>query len=749
MGYTGSKGSVADWKMDTVANLMKDFQIDRAYIEAELESILASALFKDSNRASALLHFIVKAALTGETDSLKETYLAVAVFGRDASYDPKLDPIVRVQAGRLRAKLAAYYDGPGSRSSLRIEIPKGSYKPQIIELEPEIPTNEEVVPSPPIEVVTAPQIEPFIRRRNVYGPWHFVTLFGVVFALVSGFLWLWIAKRNPSHAMQIQPVATALGRNRQASFSSDNHHFVLVWSDGTMAPNLYISDIDGTEKKAFTHGTDFSIRPAWSPDDRDIAFLRISQNTSEIVVKPVYGSSESVLGSIHTPVNLWTAGPSVSTYAPGPAWSRDGRSLIVTDDQDGKGFGLYVWSLAHGDRRRLTTPEGTSEDIFPAVSPDGSSVAFVRYTSSGSDDVFVTSFNGGPLTRLSFERRDIQGLTWTPDGNNLIFASNRSGEHRLWKLSKRGGEPIEVQTSGKDLTEPAISPDGRSLLYTETNLNTNIWQLSINRHGVGLATPIPWSNSTRRSGSPQYSPDGQRVVFLSDRSGDLHLWTAARDGSNARQLTHADDLSPGGPRWSPDGKQIAFYALVDQNKQLFVVDSESGSVSRFLKDRFDDRSPNWSNDGRSIYFNSNRDGSRGCWKLSLADGAVSKLTNRLCWDAFESPDNQFVYFTTDQPGIWRIATTGKTDQVVPSLKTVGVDRYFASTRKGLYFVDHQDLTKAIQRFDPKTGLVETVGHLQGDLLPWELGLSVSPDDATVLFTKADESMSEIDLVHNF
>jgi TolB-like protein len=101
--------------------------ISEADVRAELDRILASKGFASAGRISKLLRFVVEKTLAGETDQLKEYSVGVEVFERDEKYDPRLDSIVRVEAGRLRTKLDEYYNGNGSTSSVRITLPRGGY----------------------------------------------------------------------------------------------------------------------------------------------------------------------------------------------------------------------------------------------------------------------------------------------------------------------------------------------------------------------------------------------------------------------------------------------------------------------------------------------------------------------------------------------------------------------------------------------------------------------------------------------
>lgn len=104
-------------------------EIPPAAIRDQLSRIVASATFNDSPRMARFLRFAVEETLHGNAGQLKETVIGTQVFDRPSSYDPRIDPIVRVEARRLRTKLQAYYEGPGQHDELVVELPKGRYTP--------------------------------------------------------------------------------------------------------------------------------------------------------------------------------------------------------------------------------------------------------------------------------------------------------------------------------------------------------------------------------------------------------------------------------------------------------------------------------------------------------------------------------------------------------------------------------------------------------------------------------------------
>jgi hypothetical protein len=103
-----------------------------ASVRDHLASLLASPHFDAGSRSREFLRYVVEEALAGRGPALNQAAVAISVFGRDARFDPVLDPIVRVQAGRLRRSLERYYVLCGDSQTLRIELPKGSYAPSFV-----------------------------------------------------------------------------------------------------------------------------------------------------------------------------------------------------------------------------------------------------------------------------------------------------------------------------------------------------------------------------------------------------------------------------------------------------------------------------------------------------------------------------------------------------------------------------------------------------------------------------------------
>src|SRR5215472_2032428 len=115
---------------------MRPVECDDQGVRRELDLVLGSEGFARNERLSRFLRFVVERRLEGRDQELKESVIAVEVFGRSPDYDPRRDPIVRTEATRLRARLSQYYVGEGKGDSLIIELPKGGYSPAFTQAAP-------------------------------------------------------------------------------------------------------------------------------------------------------------------------------------------------------------------------------------------------------------------------------------------------------------------------------------------------------------------------------------------------------------------------------------------------------------------------------------------------------------------------------------------------------------------------------------------------------------------------------------
>jgi dipeptidyl aminopeptidase/acylaminoacyl peptidase len=272
----------------------------------------------------------------------------------------------------------------------------------------------------------------------------------------------------------------------------------------------------------------------------------------------------------------------------------------------------------------------------------------------------------------------------------------------------------------------------------------NIWRLEVRGANRKAAEPVNLISSTYAEDSPQYSPDGKSVAFVSLRSGSNEIWVCRNDGSNPVQLTSLG--STGSPHWSPDGRSIVFDSNLEGGPNIYIIDGSGGKPRRMTNHPSMAAVANFSRDGRWIYFASNRANDWQIWKMPAAGGEPTQVTRHGGHIASESLDGKFVYFTKEfwKTTLWRVPVDGGEEEKVEE-SVLG--QAFAPAREGIYFVAlHPDGRSAVRFHSFATGKVTTVAAIHR---PVGWGLALSPDERYLLYTQVDRSGSDLMLVENF
>jgi Tol biopolymer transport system component len=391
------------------------------------------------------------------------------------------------------------------------------------------------------------------------------------------------------------------------------------------------------------------------------------------------------------------------------SWSPDGRWLVTSAKKSADAVAaIWLVSVESGEKRQLTSPPSNDlGDTYPSFSPDGRTLAFVRYTALEASDLYVLqllpnlSGNGEPR-RLTSENRDFRGMAWTADGAGIVFSSNRGRTRSLWQMAV-SGSPSRRLSVGENGILPAVSSRANRLVYTQTITDSNIWRVNLQDRSEPATQLLA---STRADYNPSYSPDGRRIAFESSRSGSEEVWVSDADGSNAIQLV--DMGRSGSPRWSPDGQRIAFDSNVGGNWQIYSVSARGGRPERMTNSAANEVRPSWSHDGKWIYFGSNRSGAFQIWKMPAGGGTAEQVTRNGGYTPFESPDERTIYYTKNDSipcPLWKApADGGKESQVLDSV----TNPHFAVSRGGIYFL----LGPRLQYFDFSTGKSKTILTLQ-------------------------------------
>jgi Tol biopolymer transport system component len=284
----------------------------------------------------------------------------------------------------------------------------------------------------------------------------------------------------------------------------------------------------------------------------------------------------------------------------------------------------------------------------------------------------------------------------------------------------------------------------------------NIWRIEVPSSKSQRASPIKLISSSRSDRAAEFSPDGKRIAFESERSGTLQVWVCQADGSNPLQLTSMAEW-PACPDWSPDGRQIAFNAQAEVNsdevRHIYVMSAEGGPARRITTGPSYDGMPSWSRDGRWIYFASNRSGGWEVWKVPATGGEAVQVTKNGGFRGSESPDGKFFYYSKfiDTSGLWRIPVEGGEESMILDQLQAGYWEAWAVVDRGIYFINPESKPNAtIEFFSFATRRVTRIVSLEKPVSTLVFPtLVISPDERWILYSQRDQSGSDIMLVENF
>ena len=594
-----------------------------------------------------------------------------------------------------------------------------------------------------------PRREPFLR--------YLMVATTVVSLLMVGSFVIWYVRRQPAlsaHAMvqRTRPLLS-VSDTSHPSFSPDGNS-VAFFHEGPQGAGIYVTRVASDQVQQLTTNRS-DCCPVWSPDGRWIAFARLTDNEHHIYTVAADGGRDQKRAAEHAVTARSAAFAPVPNAAERELdtggvlprrgemdWSPDGKSIAFSGPA-----GIYLLSPDNSSVRRIVETPASAEDWVPQFSPDGSQVMFVRNWQIGEpDELWVVSSAGAAApTRLLSERGRITSPPqWSSDGRFVIFSSNRTGHPSLYRVPLDSPDyAAAITQAGTPVWDPAVSRHGYRLAYERLLRSLSIWQLDLTDSAEKRPYLVISSTSDTDQGpGPQFSPDGKRLAYMSDRNGTMEIWIANRDGSNPFQLTAVGGA--GTPRWSPDSQTIAFDVGSTTGEKIVTMNLHGGAPQVLAEGVC----PSWSRDGKWVYFASDRGGGRQVWKVPAAGGPPVQVTRQGGHAALESLDGKYIYYAktyTAEPEIWRVPLGGGEEVPMPLIRP-GTWASWQVVEGGILFVGpslgHQAV---LSYFDFARTRTSTVAVLERT--PFWLGATT--DGKTVAFDQPGREQTQAMLVENF
>ncbi len=342
-----------------------------------------------------------------------------------------------------------------------------------------------------------------------------------------------------------------------------------------------------------------------------------------------------------------------------------------------------LWTAA-ATAQALTSRGVTAEDYYafetlsdPHFSPDGTTIAFVvttvdqKQNRRRSEIRAVQSDGSRPPVVMTSTAQSSSSPRWSPDGKTLAFLSARpaadssdaaAGRTQIWLMPLGGGEARRVTSVLNGVTSFQWSPDGsRFLVVSRSGLNdeakspsdvrhyahsnykfndtgwfddkrSHIWVVDV---ATGRATQIT-SGDDWNDTDPQWSPDGRRIAFVSDRTGrafdeghNTDVWVIDANGGPLTKISD-HETGDGQPRWSPDGQTIAFVSSVPEKShaKIWLASSSGGSASRLAAEALDvlPSALRWAENGKALYFETGFHGTSQIYRVDLGTKRAAAVT---------------------------------------------------------------------------------------------------------------------------
>ena len=484
---------------------------------------------------------------------------------------------------------------------------------------------------------------------------------GVILAVAAGAgLALWL-RRSPTPPIQapLMRLTSDYGLTTDPALSPDGKLLAYA-SDRSGEGNLdiYVKQVGGGEAIRLTRDPADDRGPAFSPDGTMIAF-RSEREGGGIYIVPAWGGPARRIAP-----KGWR--PQFSPDGNWIAYSVGGEYFFGTRGD----CRIYVVPSGGGEPRQLRSDFAAAMD--PVWAPDGNHLLFLgnrdeKLSREGEEGVdwWVTPLDSGPAietgaldaTRdanlsgpVQVYRWMLRAPAWEPQGHALVFSAQSGDSTNLWRIGissktwKVTGTPQRL-TSGPTREEsPSVASASASMVrlaFASVTENSDIWSLPIDlNQGKVTGAPTRLTQDTTADFHPDLSADGNRMAWVSARSGNQEIWIRDLRSGEDSALT-ASRTDKWEPRFSPDSSRVSFSSYENKKWTIYVIPAAGGTPEKVCEDCGEANA--WSPDGKQMIGNRLEGQS---WVLDVASRRKSDLlaTGQRTVPGDVSPDSRWFTF---------------------------------------------------------------------------------------------------------
>jgi Tol biopolymer transport system component len=275
---------------------------------------------------------------------------------------------------------------------------------------------------------------------------------------------------------------------------------------------------------------------------------------------------------------------------------------------------------------------------------------------------------------------------------SIVFTSERDGVDDLYVMDADGGNVKRLTETDRNEWWGGLSPDGSAIVFGRNYTDRLSTSTGLRPHGIFILRPgeepIDLTDDSAWNSLPRWSPDGSRILFNSDRTGEtIEIFVMDADGGNVQQLTETGTSGSAGG-WSPDGSQVVISATAPgrEDRDIFIMNADGSGLTRLTEDPGNDSRASWSPDGSWILFDSDRDGDREIFLIHPDGTGIQQLTDNADRDDFASwsPDGQAIAFTSNRDGNLEIYVMKVDGSGQANLSQTEADELFPSWSGGSF-----------------------------------------------------------------
>ncbi len=407
--------------------------------------------------------------------------------------------------------------------------------------------------------------------------------------------------------------------------------------------DIWVIDSEGGNALQLTDHEAADRRPTWSADGSEIYFTSFRSGEAAIWRVPrLGGAAEMVLPD-----------------ADDPALSPEGTLLAFVRRNESGHYRVAIAPLDDLENFRYLT---ASEDGFwyhrnPRFSPDGTRISY-----NTARDLWIVAVGGGRPRQLTFENEPIGEADWS--GESIIFSRLSFGVTALWRLDPAGGSQERLTAGSSFENQVSLSGDGRTIIYSTERSET--W-LNLVNHLTGVKTRL---GDVLNPDMASMAPDGSSIAFsASYRERYCIFLQRLHEGQpvDKVQLLISQPGTYANPVFSPDGRWLAFHRVIGDQRDIWTLSIEGGVPFQITTDEGADVCPYFSPDGTRLAFASDRNGRSHIWWVPIEDGRrvgeAEQLTFEDTTDYLPriSPDGSMLAWLgnrDDEENLWIRSLTG-------------------------------------------------------------------------------------------